>query len=94
MQTGTDESGAPIYTTQAVTHTATRSGYDAAGNVTDYRITDSSGVTETFSTSYTKFEGYGIGLPIKSGWAYSKKFERRPKHLRSSLDKLAKSIRM
>nr|WP_282581100.1 LysM peptidoglycan-binding domain-containing protein [Ralstonia insidiosa] len=58
VQTGTDESGAPIYTTQTVTHTSTSSGYDAAGNVTDYRITDSSGVTETFGTTYTKFEGY------------------------------------
>ncbi|KHK58654.1 hypothetical protein PI87_02585 [Ralstonia sp. A12] len=58
VQTGTDESGAPIYITQTVTHTSTSSGYDAAGNVTNYRITDSSGVTETFSTTYTKFEGY------------------------------------
>lgn len=58
VQTGTDESGAPIYTTQTVTHTSTSSGYDAAGNVTNYRITDSSGVTETFSTTYAKFDGY------------------------------------
>jgi len=58
VQTGTDESGAPIYTTQTVTHTSTSSGYDASGNVTNYRITDSSGVTETFSTTYAKFDGY------------------------------------
>ncbi|PPK44426.1 LysM domain-containing protein [Trinickia symbiotica] len=58
VQTGTDESGAPIYTTQTVNHSSVSSGYDAAGNVTNYQMTDSSGVTEYFSTTYAKFEGY------------------------------------
>ncbi|WP_459569053.1 carbohydrate-binding protein, partial [Cupriavidus sp. 8B] len=64
VQTGTDESGTPIYATQTVTHTATSSGYDAAGNVVAYRSTDSSGVTSYYDINQARFDGYKEGSVV------------------------------
>ncbi|QOK94573.1 LysM peptidoglycan-binding domain-containing protein (plasmid) [Ralstonia pseudosolanacearum] len=55
VQTGRDNTGAPVYTTQQVTHT---SGYDAAGNVLAYQVVDSGGVTSTYKVELGKWDGY------------------------------------
>jgi hypothetical protein len=56
VDAGVDESGAPITSTQSVTTTGP--GYDNAGNILGYRLTDSSGVTSSFNMTLARFEGY------------------------------------
>jgi hypothetical protein len=33
-------------------------GYDAAGNILGYRVTDSSGITSSYNMTLARFEGY------------------------------------
>ena len=56
VQNGTDESGNPVFIQQTITTTGP--GYDAAGNVLGYQVTDSSGVTSSYNFTQTLFEGY------------------------------------
>lgn len=53
---GYDENGEPIYYPRIVTTTGP--GYDAAGNILGYRVTDGSGVTSNYNMTLARFEGY------------------------------------
>lgn len=59
VQTGVDEDGNPVYTTQTVTQTGP--GYDAAGNILGYRVTDETGVVSSYNMTMARFEGYKEG---------------------------------
>jgi hypothetical protein len=56
VETGVDESGNPVFTAQTITQTGP--GYDAAGNILGYRVTDSSGITSSYNMTLARFEGY------------------------------------
>ena len=56
IETGHDESGNPVYSQQTITQTGP--GYDAAGNILGYRVTDSSGITSSYNMTLARFEGY------------------------------------